>query len=214
MITQECRRLTNENNQLHIQLVASADKLDRCERASQQLHNRLEERVVTAETSEAAARSKCAALEKQCRHLQQRSGADGAQTKAAEAACSSANALSASFLSKSDLQRQRLLVWAHRYRIKRNRGAFARFCRGVASKEQSVEPPARTPQWCSHLRCARHCDRQQVCSIYTQQIMCRKRPWQFITGGTQIPKRSLFSATQSWTQECHLPYCRRASTNR
>ncbi len=81
MLTRESRRLTNNNNHLHTQLIASADKLDRFERAAQQLHRRLEERVSGAAAKEKAAVQRAIALQQQNDQLRQRLGFSGAHAR-------------------------------------------------------------------------------------------------------------------------------------
>ncbi len=78
ILTRESRSLTNDNNYLHTQLIASADKLDRFERTAHRLHRRLEERVTSAAAKEAAISQQCAILKQQNEQLQQRVSITGA----------------------------------------------------------------------------------------------------------------------------------------
>lgn len=64
VLVREARRLTTENNHLHTKLVAAADKLDRFERTTQQVHRRLEQRASEAVQEKQAALTKCRALQR------------------------------------------------------------------------------------------------------------------------------------------------------
>jgi predicted nucleic acid-binding Zn-ribbon protein len=76
VLTREARRLTTENNHLHTKLVAAADKLDRFERTTQQVHKRLEQRVSEAVQEKQAAVASCKTLlkENQDVHLHRPNG--------------------------------------------------------------------------------------------------------------------------------------------
>lgn len=81
VLTRESRKLTNENNHLHTQLIAAADKLDRFERTAQQAHRRLEERVSAAVAKEASANQRVKALQQQNEDIQQRLGFTGKRAR-------------------------------------------------------------------------------------------------------------------------------------
>lgn len=72
VLTRETRRLTTENNHLHTRLVAAADKLDRFERTTQQVHRRLEQRVSEAVQQQQAAAARCERLLKEKHEPSQR----------------------------------------------------------------------------------------------------------------------------------------------
>lgn len=71
MLTRETRRLTTDNDHLHTKLVAAADKLDRFERTTQQVHRRLEQRVSEAVQQQQAAAARCETLLKEKQDLLQ-----------------------------------------------------------------------------------------------------------------------------------------------
>lgn len=98
VLTRETRRLTTENNYLHTQLIAAADKLERFERTTQQVHRRLEQRVSDAASQHRAAAQRRDALQQENAELLHRLGLEDTASGATgwRCACSSTAALTRS----------------------------------------------------------------------------------------------------------------------